>query len=132
MALLMCFFVLLLSFSEMDAQKYKLVAGSMASTTRARTYSEATLLAQSLVDMVGTDIELVEGSVGGEAPGGYSWSLDISTYEPQFENDRSLELAEVSGTLLYWVDVEVGWGQERRARQVRFSTVRSILASRQR
>ncbi len=30
MALLMCFFVLLLSFSEMDAQKYKLVAGSMA------------------------------------------------------------------------------------------------------
>jgi len=30
MALLMCFFVLLLSFSEMDVQKYKLVAGSMA------------------------------------------------------------------------------------------------------
>jgi chemotaxis protein MotB len=29
MALLMCFFVLLLSFSEMDAQKYKQVAGSM-------------------------------------------------------------------------------------------------------
>jgi len=30
MALLMCFFVLLLSFSEMDVQKYKEVAGSMA------------------------------------------------------------------------------------------------------
>ncbi len=30
MALLMCFFVLLLSFSEMDVQKYKQVAGSMA------------------------------------------------------------------------------------------------------
>ena len=29
MALLMCFFVLPLSFSEMDAQKYKEVAGSM-------------------------------------------------------------------------------------------------------
>lgn len=29
MSLLMCFFVLLLSFSEMDAQKYKQVAGSM-------------------------------------------------------------------------------------------------------
>lgn len=29
MALLMCFFVLLLSFSEMDVQKYKQVAGSM-------------------------------------------------------------------------------------------------------
>ncbi len=30
MSLLMCFFVLLLSFSELDAQKYKQVAGSMA------------------------------------------------------------------------------------------------------
>jgi len=29
MSLLMCFFVLLLSFSEMDIQKYKQVAGSM-------------------------------------------------------------------------------------------------------
>lgn len=29
MSLLMCFFVLLLSFSEMDAQKYKQIAGSM-------------------------------------------------------------------------------------------------------
>ncbi len=29
MSLLMCFFVLLLSFSEMDLQKYKLVGGSM-------------------------------------------------------------------------------------------------------
>ena len=30
MSLLLCFFVLLLSFSEMDRQKYKLVAGSLA------------------------------------------------------------------------------------------------------
>ncbi len=30
MALLMCFFVLLLSFSEIDAQKYKEVAGSLS------------------------------------------------------------------------------------------------------
>ncbi|MFN3165124.1 MAG: flagellar motor protein MotB, partial [Pseudohongiellaceae bacterium] len=30
MALLLCFFVLLLSFSEMDVLKYKQVAGSMA------------------------------------------------------------------------------------------------------
>ena len=30
MSLLMCFFVLLLSFSEMDRKKYKMVSGSMA------------------------------------------------------------------------------------------------------
>jgi len=31
MTLLMCFFVLLLSFSQMDAQKFKAMAGSMKS-----------------------------------------------------------------------------------------------------
>ena len=30
MSLLMCFFVLLLSFSEMDVEKFKQIAGSMA------------------------------------------------------------------------------------------------------
>jgi len=124
---LLAFVVFALSFAAV----LEILAGSMRSTTRARTYSEATLLAQSLVDMVGTDIPLIEGSVAGDAPGGYSWSLLISPYEPQFENDRSLELAEVSGTLLYWIDLDVEWGQEPRSRQVHFSTVRSILESRQ-
>lgn len=109
----------------------EILSGSMRSTMRARTYTEAALLAQSLVDMVGTDIPLIEGDISGEAPGGYNWHLSISTYEPQFEEDPILQLAEISGTLLYWVDLEVVWGTERHPREVHFNTVRSTLADQQ-
>jgi general secretion pathway protein I len=121
---LLAFVVFALSFAVI----LEIISGSMRSTTRAKTYSEAALLAQSLVDMVGTDIPLEEGSMVGEAPGGYDWSLTISAYEPQFEQDMVLELAEVAGTVLYWVDLEVEWGNERRLQQAHFSTVRSTLA----
>ena len=39
-----------------------------------------------------------------------------------------LEVAEMTGTLLYWVDLELQWGQEPRQWQAEFSTVRSQLA----
>ncbi len=125
---LLAFVIFALSFVSI----LEILAGSMRSTTRARTYSEAALLGQSLVDMVGLDIPLEEGSVGGEAPGGYHWQLSITSYQPQYADDPVLELAEVSGTLLFWVDLEVEWGNERRPQQVHFSTIRSVLAGRQR
>lgn len=125
---LLAFVIFALSFVSI----LEILAGSMRSTTRARTYSEAALLGQSLVDMVGSDIPLEEGSVSGEAPGGYHWQLSITSYQPQYADDPVLELAELSGTLLYWVDLEVEWGSERRPVQVHFSTIRSILAGRQR
>jgi general secretion pathway protein I len=125
---LLAFVIFALSFSVV----LEILAGSMRGTIRARSYSEAALLAQSLVDMVGLDIPLVEGIVDGEAPGGYTWVLSISPYEPQDANDRVLELAELSGTVLFRVDLDLEWGQDRRPQHTRFSTVRSILESRRR
>ena len=122
---LLAFLVFSLSFAVI----LEILSGSMRSTTRARTYSEAALLAQSLVDMVGTDIPLEEGTMAGEAPGGYDWTLSISAYQPEFADDPVIELAELSGTTLMWVDLEVGWGNERRPQQVHFATVRSVLTS---
>lgn len=122
---LLAFVVFALSFAVI----LEIMSGSMRSTTRARTYSEAALLAQSLVDMVGTDIPLEEGSMAGAAPGGYDWTLSISAYQPEFAEDRIIELAELAGTTLMWVDLEVGWGNERRPQQVHFTTVRSVLTS---
>jgi general secretion pathway protein I len=124
---LLAFVVFALSFATV----LEILAASMRSTTRAQTYSEAALLAQSLIDIVGIDIPLVESAVSGEAPGGYNWELIISTYEPMYEEDRILELAESAGTNLYWVDLELSWGEDARPRSAHFSTVRSILAARQ-
>ena len=122
---LLAFVVFALSFSIV----LEIVAGSMRSTTRARTFSESALLAQSLMDMVGVDIPLTEGVTSGESPGGYDWDLSISLYQPQFEDDRTLELAEVAGTALYWVDLELEWGRDHRRQQAHFSTVRSVIAA---
>jgi general secretion pathway protein I len=120
---LLAFVVFALSFAVI----LEILAGSMRSTVRARTFTEAALIAQSVVDMVGTEIPLEEGSMGGESPGGYSWELSISTYEPQSPEDPIIELAALSGTFLYWVDLDVEWGSDRRSRTVHFTSVRSTL-----
>lgn len=122
---LLAFVIFALSFAVV----LEILAGSMRSTSRARSYSEAALIAQSVMDMVGTEIPLVEGTIGGESPGGYSWQLSISAYAAQDENDRSLELSELAATVLYWVDLDLEWGQERRPQTAHFSTVKSILAN---
>lgn len=62
MALLMCFFVLLLSFSEMDVQKYKQVAGSMADA-----FGVQNQVAASAIPM-GTSIIAQEFSSGRPQP----------------------------------------------------------------
>lgn len=124
---LLAFVVFALSFAIV----LEIVAGSVRSANRARGDSEAALLAQSLMDMVGMDIPLEDTLISGEAPGGYAWELSISPYQPLDAGDRIPELAEVAGTVLYWVDLDLQWGGERRPRQAHFSTVRSILAASQ-
>jgi general secretion pathway protein I len=124
---LLAFVIFALSFATV----LEILAGSVRGTTRARDYTEVALLSQSIMDMVGIEIPLLEGSSAGEAPGGYRWQLVISTYEQESPEDRSVELAEVAGALLFWVDLDVSWGDEWRPRQAHFSTVRAVLANRQ-
>jgi general secretion pathway protein I len=122
---LLAFVVFALSFATV----LEILGGSMRATTRSRADSEAAMLAQSLMDMVGTDIPMVEGTVGGEAPGGYRWQMTISNYQPAFAEDRTPEIAELTGTVLYWVDLDLSWGEARRERHTQFFTVRSVLAN---
>ncbi len=125
---MLAFVVFALSFATV----LEIIAGSMRSTVRAREYSEAALLAQSLMDMVGSEIPLEENAYGGEAPGGYRWSIDIVDYQLVSDDVYILDLAERNGTRLYWVDLEVEWGRDRRTRNVHFTTVRSALEGRRR
>lgn len=120
---LLAFVIFALSFAVV----LEIIGGSMRSSVRAREYTEAALLGQSLMDMVGIEIPVAEGSQAGEAPGGYRWRMTVSPYAPQFEEDRALELAELSGTALFWVDLDVSWGEATRGRQVHFSTVKGVL-----
>lgn len=120
---LLAFVVFAISF----ALVLEIVAGSMRSSVRARDYSEAALLAQSLMETVGTEFPIEAGVWEGEAPGGYRWTLDIADFEGGPDDGRTLELALLNNTRLYWVDLHLQWGEGRRAREAHFTTVRSIL-----
>lgn len=120
---LLAFVIFALSFAVV----LEILGASMRSSIRASESTEAALLGQSLMDLVGTDIPIEAGGRSGEAPGGYSWRLEVVPYQPVSDDGRVLELAEISATALFWVDLEVSWGQPPRDRQVHFSTVRSIL-----
>lgn len=124
---LLAFVVFALSFATV----LEILSGSMRSTVRARDYSEAALTAQSLMDMVGTEVPLAEGSYGGEAAGGFDWSMEITAYQSHDGDDYLLTIAEMNGTLLYWVDLRLAWGDGVRAREATFTTVRGQLAGAQ-
>jgi len=84
MALLMCFFVLLLSFSEMDVQKYKQVAGSMADAFGVQNEVAATAIP------MGTSIIAQEFSSGRPQP-----SPDNVVQQQTVENTKmSLQTGE--------------------------------------
>jgi len=124
---LLAFIIFALSFATV----LEIMSGSMRSTVRARDYSEAALLAQSLMDTVGTEFPLQDGVFQGEAGDGYRWTVDIRPFEPQTaEEDYVNQLAQNSGTLLFWVDVDLEWGAEPRAGSAHFTTIRSVLQGR--
>lgn len=123
---LLAFVVFALSFALI----LEIIAGSMRSTVRAKDYSEAALLAQSIIETVGTEFPVEAGVWEGEAAGGYRWTLDIYEFDGGLDDGRTLEIAEINKTLLYWVDLNMEWGQGRRSRTARFTTIRSVLESR--
>ena len=120
---LLAFVVFALSFAIV----LEILGGAMRSTMRARDYSQAALIAQSLMDMVGTEMPLMESSLFGETVDGYRWTIDVTTFDGVEEDQRALELADMNGTMLYWVDLRLEWGEEPRIREIKFSTVRSML-----
>jgi len=124
---LLAFVVFALSFATV----LEILSASMRSTVRARTYSQAALTAQSLMDLVGTEIPLYEGSLSGTSEDEYDWTLDITLYQGQAGDDRTVELAEMNSTVLYWVDLNLEWEEGRRTREARFTTIRGTLETKQ-
>lgn len=125
---MLAFVIFALSFATV----LEIMAGSMRSVSRAADDSEVALLAQSVMDLVGTEIPVEEGQFDGTSMDRYQWRLNIFPYDALGEQDlASPELAELSGIELYWVDLEITWESGRRNRDMRFSTIKSILANRQ-
>lgn len=123
---MLAFVIFALSFATV----LEIMAGSMRSVRRASDDTEVALFAQSIIDLVGTEIPIEEGSFSGTGMDRFQWQLGISLYEMSDEDFRTQELAELSGIELYRVDLDIDWETGRRQRDLHFSTIRSVMASR--
>lgn len=123
---MLAFVVFALTFATV----LEILAGSMRSVRRAGDDTEVALLAQSIMDLVGTEIPLQEGEFNGTSLDRYHWNLGIYLYQAVDNADTTQELAEMSGIELYRIDLDIDWATGRRQRQLHFSTMRSILANR--
>jgi general secretion pathway protein I len=127
---MLAFVIFALSFATV----LEIMAGSMRSVGRATDDTQVALLAQSLMDLVGTEIPIEEGEYNDTAMERYQWQINISLYDTGGEADEetiiSQELADMSGIELYRVDLYVDWDTGRRQRELHFSTIESVLANR--
>lgn len=124
---LLAFVVFALSFATV----LEILSGSMRNTMRAKEYTEIALIAQSVMDQLGLEIPLEQGTnVAGES-GDYSWEVFVDSYEAGPENAHSVELGELTGIELLEIDLLVTWGEPPRNKTYSFSTIRAMLINRE-
>lgn len=124
--LLLAFMVFALSFAVV----LEILSGSMRNTVRARHFTEAALLAQSVMDQVGVVIPLEAGlQLSGEDEE-YRWNLEMYEYEGSEGGADTVALAELTGIGLLQVDLYVSWGEPPAEQQRRFTTIKALLAGR--
>jgi general secretion pathway protein I len=126
--LLLAFVVFALSFATV----LEILSGSMRNTVKAREFTEAALTAQSVMDQVGLEIPLEAGVTAAGEAGDYRWEIELFDYADTGANPHSVELAELTGIELLQVDLRVTWGEPPREQSRGFSTVKAVLAKRDR
>ena len=124
---LLAFVVLALSFTAV----LEILSGSMRNTVRAREYTEAALIAQSVMDQLGLELTVEQGANYSGESGDYQWELNIGLYEEVEENTQSVVLGELTGIELLQIDLVISWGEPPRDNSNEFSTVRAMLVNRE-
>ncbi len=124
---LLAFVVFALSFTTV----LEILSGSMRNTVRAREYTEVALIAQSVMEQLGLEIPVEQGTIVSGDSGDYAWEISIYSYEDNSENAYSVELGELTGIELLQIDLLVTWGEPPREKSNSFSTVRAMLINRE-
>jgi general secretion pathway protein I len=124
---LLAFVVFAMSFTVV----LEILSGSMRNTVHAKEYTEAALIAQSIMDEVGLEIPLEPGTTFNGEEGDYTWELQIFPYSGEGQNDQSLQLGELTGINLLEAELVIRWGAFPREQSRSFSTVKAVLADRE-
>ena len=101
----------------------QILSTSISNTRRSGDFTQAALLAQSQLDMVGIEALPQPGTYSGRYTDEYRWELVI---EPHLiEDARGVNYDELPIDL-YYVGLTVYWGEGRSERSALFETLRSV------
>lgn len=110
-------------FAVLFGVMLQILSTSMSNTRRAGDFTQAALLAQSQLDMVGIEQLPEPGRYGGDYDDRYSWEMEIEPYFIQDERAVNYEELPID---LYHVVLTVYWGEGRNERSARFETLRAV------
>ncbi|MFO7764737.1 MAG: type II secretion system protein [Wenzhouxiangellaceae bacterium] len=101
----------------------QILSTSISNTRRSGDFTQAALLAQSQLDMVGIEALPQPGTSSGRYNDEFSWEMVIEPY--QVPDDRGVAYADLPIDL-YYVGLTVYWGEGRSERSALFETLRSV------
>jgi general secretion pathway protein I len=105
----------------------QIAVGGMRQARQAADYSEAALLAQSLLDTVGVGEPLELGETRGEWEGDFRWTLNVLPYEPEAADGVAGVDPLTSPVRLVELDLVVSWEHGGNRREARFRSLRAML-----
>jgi general secretion pathway protein I len=101
---------------------FRVFSGALLSLSGSQHEQMALIVAESMLDRVGRDIELRDGNLAGQTSDGFRWTLWMAPYRGAGECPPRAACGAVPHGIV--VQVNVGWTEQRRARQVQLSTLR--------
>lgn len=108
------------------AMAMEIAAGGLRQARQAADYTEAALLAQSVLDTVGMGERLEVGELSGEWDEGFRWVLTVSPYELQEDGEIIGPLSGAPVELLE-LDLEVSWKRGEKEHAAHYRTLRAML-----
>jgi general secretion pathway protein I len=96
---------------------YDALSGALGWTERSQNTQKALTIAESMLQRVGNDIVLQDGSLAGRTSDGFAWQIDTTPYG----NASNTAAGALAG---HQVEIVVSWTEQRNERQVRLLSVR--------
>ncbi len=110
-------------FAILFAVVLQILSTALSNTRRSAEFTDAALWAQSKLESVGVEEPLEPGRWTGSFDDNFDWELTIEPY--MVSDERGLDPDDLP-VALYWVSLEVMWGDEVRQREAVFDTLRAV------
>jgi len=105
----------------------QIASGGMRQARQAADYTEAALLAQSLLDTAGVGERIKLGETRGEWEGGFRWTLNVAPFAGEAGATPSAAQPLLAPVELVELDLQVTWERGGKTREARYLTLRAMM-----